>query len=61
MSFTSHRVEQLITNLDRIATVLEEIRDRLPEPEPKQPPLTGEAALPRWSTKKDRPYNYFDF
>ena len=42
-----------------IIDLLQQILERLPEPEPKRPPLTGEAALPRWSTTK-RP-SRFDF
>ena len=44
---------------ERMIELLEQILRRLPEPEPKRPPLTGEAALPRWSTTK-RPTR-FDF
>lgn len=43
----------------QIIGLLEKILERLPEPEPKRPPLTGEAALPRWTTTK-RPTR-FDF
>ena len=43
-----------------IINLLEKILERLPEPEPKRPPLTGEAALPRWSTNKT-PFSRFDF
>lgn len=46
---------------ERMIDLLEQILKRLPEPEPKRPPLTGEAALPRWSTNKTPPISRFDF
>lgn len=42
-----------------IINLLEKILKRLPEPEPKPEPLTGEAALPRWV--KTKPISRFDF
>ena len=45
---------------ERVIELLEQVLRRLPEPEPKRPPLTGEAALPRWSTNKT-PFSRFDF
>lgn len=45
---------------ERMIELLEQVLRRLPEPEPKRPPLTGEAALPRWSTNKT-PFSRFDF
>lgn len=48
MSFTPHRVTQLITNLDRIATALERLADNHGTPTPHaEPKPAAPPALPR--------------